>query len=138
MTVEVIKALLIKLIESRQSEIQELKQLLQTLEQTPAEVIENSEHELLGKGSQVYARVLRRNGELIIIPIESYGVKVGDPAVKWLRGRFEKASEKHPDFKFEFVEKDGRLEKITVSGNLSEFERLKDATVWALEKAASR
>jgi len=138
MTVEAIKALLIKLIESRENEIQELKQLLQTLEQTPVEVIGNSEHELLGKGSQVYARVLRRNGELIIIPIESYGVKVGDPAVKWLRGRFEKASEKHPDFKFEFVEKNGRLEKITVSGNLSEFERLKDATVWALEKAASR
>jgi len=138
MTVEAVKALIQKMIEVREQEIEELKGFLEALEATPQPIQETPEAEFLSKGSQVYARVLRRNGKLTIFPIESYAIKADDPAIKWLRERFKKAAEKHPDFKFEFAEKDGRLEKISVSGNLAEFERLQNATVWALEKAATR
>ncbi|RLG98293.1 hypothetical protein DRO19_04595 [Candidatus Bathyarchaeota archaeon] len=115
-----------------------LSEFQQAVESTPQPIQETPEAEFLSKGSQVLARVFKGKGEIQIFPIESLKVKADDRAIIWLKGRFKAAKDKHPDFNFEFFSKDGILEKITVSGNLSEFERLRDATVWALEKASSR
>jgi len=107
MTVEIIKALLLKLIESRQSEIQELKQFLQSLEQTPAEVLENPEYEFLTKKNQLLARLIKREGSLTILPVESLKIQSDDRAILWLKNKvLPKASEKH-GVKFQFTEKDG-------------------------------
>ena len=136
---EAVKALIKKLIEFRVREINELKSFLETLEVTPEPVLETLEAEFLSRGNQVYARVFRENNEISIFPIESYAIKAEDRAIKWLKKRFREAKEKHPDFEFAFVVgKDGKLEKISVKGNLEEYEKLQNAVIWALEKAGNR
>jgi len=110
----------------------------QTIESTPQPIQETPEAEFLSKGSQVYARLLRKENEISIYPIESYGIKAADPAINWLKGRFEAVAQKHPDFQYKFVEKDGKLREITINGNLQQFNSLKSPTIWALQKAADR
>ena len=138
MMVEAIKALLTKLIEFRENEIQELKQLLQTLEQTPAEVLENPECEFLTKKNQLLARLIKREGSLTVLPVESLKIQSNDRAILWLRNKvLPKASEKH-GIKFQLAEKDGVLTAIQLEGPNAELERLLEPISWSLEKASSR
>ncbi|MCD6240018.1 hypothetical protein J7K27_00650 [Candidatus Bathyarchaeota archaeon] len=138
MSVEAIKALLAKLIECRESEIQEFKKLLETLEETPKEIIEHSEFEFLTKKNQLLARLLKREGSLTVLPLESLKIPSNDRAVRWLANKvLPKASEKH-GIKFQLTEKDGVLTAIQLEGPNAELERLLEPIRWSLEKASSR
>ena len=138
MTVEVIKALLRKLIESRQNEIQELKTLLETLEETPKEVMGHSEFEFLTRKNQLLARLIKKQDSLTVLPVESLKIPSDDRAILWLKSKvLPKASEKH-GVKFQFTEKEGVLTAIQLEGPDAELERLLDPISWSLEKASSR
>ena len=138
MTVEAIKALLKKLIESRENEVRELRELLQTLEQTPREILENPEYEFLTKKNQLLARLIKREGSLTVLPVESLKIPLDDRAIQWLAKKvLPKASEKH-GVKFQLTEKEGVLTAIQLEGPDAELERLLDPIGWSLEKASSR
>lgn len=140
MAVEALKALIQKLIETRENEIQELKTFLASLNEMPKEIIETPEAEFLHKGDTLYARLLRKQGEISIFPVESLQIKADDMAIKWLQKKvFEKAALKH-GFKFEFLNRNGLLSTIRIHGlkDEHEIEKLLNATTWALEKASSR
>ena len=138
MTVEVIKVLVNKLIEFRQNEIQELKQLVQTLEETPGEILENPEYEFLTRKNQLLARLIKREGSLTVLPVESLKIQSDDRAIQWLAKKvLPKASEKH-GVKFQLTEEDGVLTAIQLEGPNAELERLLEPISWSLEKAASR
>ncbi|RLI21520.1 hypothetical protein DRO54_03480 [Candidatus Bathyarchaeota archaeon] len=138
MTIETIKVLLRKLIESRENEIRELKQFLKTLQETPKEIIEHSEFEFLTKKNQLLARLLKREGSLTVLPVESLKIQSDDRAILWLRNKvLPKASEKH-GIKFQLTEKEGVLTAIQLEGPNAELERLLEPISWSLEKAANR
>lgn len=140
MTVSAVKALIQKMIEVREQEIEELKGFLEALEATPQPIQETPEAEFLSKGSQVYARILKDKNEVGIYPIESLQIKVNDAAISWLQNKvFEKAAAKH-GFQYQFVNRDGFLEAIKVRGQVSqeEIDKLLNATKWAFEKASNR
>ena len=138
MTVEVIKTLLAKLVELKENEAQQLRELLQTLEQTPAAIIENSEYEFLTRKNQLLARLIKREGSLTVLPVESLKIESDDRAIQWLAKKvLPKASEKH-GIKFQLTEKDGVLTAIQLEGPNAELERLLEPISWSLEKAASR
>ncbi|RLI19042.1 hypothetical protein DRO54_09225 [Candidatus Bathyarchaeota archaeon] len=140
MTVETVKALIAKLIDFKEQEIRELKELLHTIEITPTEIAESPDANFLAKGEKVYARILRNDKELSIFPVKSLKIRTGDPAITWLKNKiFERASTKH-GFQYKFLEKDGLLEAIKIKGSISDeqLEKLLNTCRWALEKASSR
>ena len=137
---EPVKALIDKLEDWLSTGLDILRDFKQVLESTPKPVIEQPEADFLARGSQVYARVLKSRNQLLIIPIESFGVKADDKAVKWLeREPFRHAAEKH-GLKVSFEEKNGLLEKIKVEGALTPeiVDDLLKPALWALEKASER
>ena len=139
-SVEILKAYLKSEIEYLEDRAKSLRELLKVIEETPKEVIESPNANFLAKGSQVYARFLRYNGELQVFPIKRLQIKVNDRAIVWLRNKvYSRASEKH-GFKFEFVNENGLLSAIKVHGLTDEAEvsKLLKATLWALEKASER
>ena len=140
MTKEAILGLITKLKDWLQNGLQILSEFEELVKQTPEEIMKNAKSDFLSKDSQIYARVLSQEHKIFIFPIESFQVKVNDPAIIWLKSHvYTKASRKH-NFNFEFVEKDGLLKEICVLGQLNEKEKEKllNATRWALEKAISR
>jgi len=138
MTVEVIKTLLAKLVELKENEAQQLRELLQTLEQTPGEILENPEYEFLTRKNQLLARLIKREGSLTVLPVESLKIQSDDRAIQWLAKKvLPKASEKH-GVKFQLAEKDGVLTAIQLEGPNAELERLLEPISWSLEKASSR
>ena len=141
MTVSPVKALLQKLIDLRQQEIEELKALHETLEQTPREVIENPECDFITRKGQVYARVLQRGNKLIVFPVESLGIRADDPAItRFLEPKvLEKMREKHGvQYRLETAEGSKVLRAIVVEGKGYNRNHFLNACGWALEKAAER
>ena len=135
---ETVKALLRKLVDLRENELRELKAFLETLEQTPREVIEHSEFEFLTKNNQLLARLIKREGSLTVLPVESLKIPSDDRAILWLKNKvLPKASEKH-GIKFQLAEEGGVLTAIQLEGPNTELERLLEPISWSLEKAASR
>lgn len=137
---EILKAYIRCEIEHLESKAESLRKLLKTIEESPKEILETPNADFLARGSQVYARILKCNGELSIFPIESLQIKINDKAIVWLRNKvYSRASEKH-GFKFEFVDRNGLLSTIKIHGltNEAEIEKLLKATLWALEKASER
>ncbi|RLI00112.1 hypothetical protein DRO19_00390 [Candidatus Bathyarchaeota archaeon] len=138
MTLEAIKALISALIEFKESEVKELQALLQTLEETPKDVIEHSQFQFLTKNNQLLARLIKREGFLTVLPVESLKIPSNDRAVQWLAKKvLPKASEKH-GIKFQLTEEDGVLTAIQLEGPNAELERLLEPISWSLEKAANR
>ena len=138
MTIEVIKTLLAKLVELKENEAQQLRELLQTLEQTPGEILENPEYEFLTRKNQLLARLIKREGSLTVLPVESLKIQSDDRAIQWLAKKvLPKASEKH-GVKFQLTEEDGVLTAIQLEGPNAELERLLEPISWSLEKASSR
>ena len=135
---ETVKALLRKLVDLRENELRELKEFLETLEQTPRELVEHSEFEFLAKNNQLLARLIKREGFLTVLPVESLKIPSNDRAILWLKNKvLAKASDKH-GVKFQFTEKEGILTAIQLEGPNAELERLLEPISWSLEKAASR
>jgi len=136
---QAIKALITKLIEARENEIKELRNFLETINETPEPIIEEPTADFLAKGSNILARILKNGDELQILPIESLQIKANDKAIQWLQNKiFQKASEKH-GFKYQFIAEKDMLQAIKVQGiNEEEKDKLLNATKWALEKAADR
>jgi len=137
---QAIKALITKLIEARENEIKELRNFLETINETPEPIIEEPTADFLAKGSNILARILKNGDELQILPIESLQIKANDKAIQWLQNKiFQKASEKH-GFKYQFIAEKDMLQAIKAQGINSEEEKQKllNATRWALEKASTR
>lgn len=138
---ESMKALLRKLIDFREKEIEELKAFLQTLEETPEEVIENPEAKMLTRKNKLYARIFERDKKLIVFPVESLGIQVSDPAIsRFLEPRvLQKMKEKHDiEYRLETAQDGKTLTAIVVEGEGFDKERFLNACGWALEKAANR
>jgi len=140
LTVEALKALINKLIETKENEIQELKGLLQALEETPKEVVEQSDAQFLTRKDKLYARILKQDNKLIIMPIESLGIKVKDPAIiHFLQPKILDRMQKKHGIRYRLESKDGKtLRAIVIEGEGYDENRLLDACAWSLEKAANR
>ena len=140
MSKETVFGLINKLEDWLRGGLEIIEDFRKTLEETPEEIIASPSTDFLSKGDKIYARLLKSDSQLQILPVESLGIKADDPAIRWLeRHPFRKIAEKH-GLKVVFEQKDRVLEKIKVEGKIDEeiMKDLLDPALWALEKAANR
>jgi len=93
------------------------------------------------KTGGLLARIVESDrGEITILPVESLGIKVADPAVErfFIPRVLEKLREKH-GVNYEIETQQNLLKAIKIKGlNEGQLEELKKPLAWALEKAAHR
>lgn len=141
MTVELIKALIAKLIDFRENELQELKDFLKVLEQTPEPITETPNASFLVYKNKTYARVLEDREKLCVYPLPSLTISRNDPAIaRFLQMKvLEQLKQKYGcQYRLEIAEDGEKLRAIVVIGTGYDKKRFLNACAWSLEKAANR
>lgn len=141
MTLEPIKALITKLIDFRENELQELKDFLKVLESTPEPIAEAPNASFLVYKSKIYARVLEDGEKLCVYPLPSLNISRNDPAITcFLQAKvLEQLKQKYGcQYRLETTEDGERLRAIVVEGTGYDKKRFLNACAWSLEKAANR
>ena len=141
MTLEPIKALIAKLIDFRENELQELRDFLKVLEQTPEPITETPNASFLVYKNKTYARVLEDGEKLCVYPLPSLKISRNDPAVtRFLQTKvLEQLKQKYGcRYRLEIAEDGEGLRAVIVEGMGYDKKRFLNACAWSLEKAANR
>jgi hypothetical protein len=96
--------------------------------------------ELLERGGKLYARIVKRENQLIILPVESLQIKPdAKPIVNFLEPRILQNMNKKHGLKHRLEVENGVLRAIILEGNITEDikKKLLNPIAWALEKSCS-